>query len=188
MQPIVRGPAMGVVLAAALALTGCADSAPPVIPTAQPSTAPVFATSADALAAAKKSFITYLAVSSEISNDGGMEAQRIAPAVSKKWLPSELASYAKFVKSGQRFTGAMTFQQFRLQSWDVDSDELAEVVAYVCVDVSHTHLLNRAGADITPSSRQDVYPIVANFESAARMSPNLLFSGSTPWSGTNYCS
>jgi hypothetical protein len=179
---------VAVVMAAALAVAGCVQTGPAVIPTSEPSSTPVFASNAAALAAAKKAYVAYLAVSDAVSNDGGANAERLASVVTKAWLPTELKSYAAFAKTGERFSGETTFDRFQLQSREVDGDGLAVVVVYVCADVSKTRLIDSTGTDITPASRQNVYPIVATFDSGAVASPNLVFDGSIPWSGKSYCS
>jgi hypothetical protein len=178
--------ALALAAVAVLTLAGCVQSPAHVIPTSEPSSKPVFASNAAALAAAKKAYVAYLAVSDTISNDGGKGAQTLQPLVTKQWLPTETQSYATFAKTGERFTGATGFDSFRLQSLSVNHG-LAEVTVYVCANVSKTRLLDATGSDITPGSRQDVYPIVVSFESAAAASRRLLFAGSEPWSGKNYC-
>jgi hypothetical protein len=180
--------ALAVAVIATLTLCGCVPPSPPVIPTAVPTATPVFASDADALAAAKKAFTSYLRESDVISDVGGADPQRIAPFVTKKWLSSELKSYAKLEKSGDRFTGAMAFDEFKLQSRVVNQHQVAAVVTYVCVDVSNTRLLDPSGVDITSPSRQDKYAVVATFESGVPASADLLFGGSVPWSGRSFCS
>ncbi|HEX3679638.1 MAG TPA: hypothetical protein VHU90_07950, partial [Galbitalea sp.] len=59
-----------VAVTAMLVLAGCVQPPPPVIPTSGPSAAPVFASDAAALAAAKKAYLAYLAVSDQILIDG----------------------------------------------------------------------------------------------------------------------
>jgi hypothetical protein len=152
-----------------------------------PSTKPVFASDAAALAAAKKAYVAYLAVSDQVANDGGINPERLAVVVTKGWLPTEVASYKSFAKSGDRFTGESTYKSFTLQERGTASDGRVEVSAYVCADVSKTRLLDASGTDITPPSRASVYPIVAEFVGASSQSSNLLFAGSEPWSGRNYC-
>ncbi len=178
--------AFTVAAVAVFALAGCVQSAPQVIPTTTPSSAPVFASDAAALAAAKKAYVAYLAVSDQIGNEGGANAVRLAPLVTKNWLPTEIESYATFAKTGEHFTGVTSFESFRLQSFEVVR-RYAEVAVYVCANVSRTRLVDATGADITPASRQAVYPVVASFESAVTASQKLLFAGSEPWSGKSYC-
>jgi hypothetical protein len=69
MRRIVIGIVAGA--AVALALAGCVQPPSRVIPTSTPSAAPVFASDAAALAAAKKAYVAYLAVSDAVANDGG---------------------------------------------------------------------------------------------------------------------
>jgi hypothetical protein len=181
---------IGIVVAATavLALAGCVQSPPRVIPTAEPSAAPVFASDAAALAAAKKAYVAYLAVSDEVANDGGKNPERLAPVVTKGWLSTEVASYVSFAKSGDRFTGQSGFTSFSVQKNAMGPESRAGISAYICADVSNTRLLDATGADITPTTRANVYPIVGEFESATSKSAKLLFAGSEPWSGRNFCS
>jgi hypothetical protein len=181
---------VGIVVGAAvaLALGGCVQPPSPVIPTSTPSAAPVFASDAAALAAAKKAYVAYLAVSDAVANDGGMNPERLSPVVTKAWLSTEVASYVTFAKSGDRFTGQSGYTTFSLQKSETVGDDLADVTAYICADVSNTRLIDATGADITPSTRESKYPIVAEFKSAVSKSSKLLFAGSEPWSGKNFCS
>ena len=64
-------------VAVLFALAGCvpSDSQPSAAPS--PSATPVFASDAEALAAAEKAYAAYLKVSDEIANDGGKDPDRI---------------------------------------------------------------------------------------------------------------
>jgi hypothetical protein len=186
MQPIVRVPAVGVVLAAALVVTGCADSAPPVIPTAQPSTAPVFATNADALAAAKKAYVGYQHASDAIGQDGGADSDRIAPWVTKSRVPVEKRQFASLNRTGDHLTGSSSFDSFRLQQVD-QSAGVVSVTVYVCDDVAESRVINAGGKDVTPQGRMGVIPIVVDFRSARARSSRLLVEGSTLWTGSDFC-
>jgi hypothetical protein len=175
------------VIAACVALSGCVQSTPRVIPTAPETVKPVFASDADALAAAEKAYVKYLAVSDAVGDDGGKNPERITPLVAPDWLPTELKSYATFEKSGNTFSGSTSFTSFRLQRDEQTSDSLADVTVYVCLDLTKTRELNSVGTDITPRSRVDVYPIVAEFLSSQLAPTTLLFAGNEPWSGKNFC-
>jgi hypothetical protein len=173
--------------ALALTLAGCVPPSPVVIPTADPTVAPIFATDADALAAAKTAYEGYLAASDAIGNDGGANAQRIAPFVTSTWLPKELASFAQFKSTGNRFAGGTTFAKFTLQRNAPNPAGGAHLTIYVCVDVSKSRLLNKFGKDITPASRTNISPIQIEMMSAPARAQTLLFDGSRPWSGSNFC-
>jgi hypothetical protein len=183
--PTLAGVAVAATLAVALA--GCVQTTPPVIPTSQASSTPVFATDADALAAAKKAYVAYLAVSDEVSADGGKNAERLAPLVTAKWLPTEMKSYSSFEQTGDKFVGSSKFTSIKLQQQSTNGADLADVQTYICADVSDTRLIDSKGRDITPSGRANLYPIVARFESKSSNSAVLLFAGSQPWSGKSFC-
>jgi hypothetical protein len=159
-----------------------------VIPTAPATAKPVFATDADALAAAEKAYVAYLAVSDAVSSDGGRNATRLKPVVSAKWFPNELAAYAKFAKTGDSFVGASGYDAFNLQKNSVSVGGYADVDVYVCADVSKTRELDTHGVDITPNARSNTYAIVAEFVGKHPQSDVLLFAGSQPWSGKSFCS
>jgi hypothetical protein len=178
---------IAVAATAVLALAGCVQSPPRVIPTAEPSVAPVFASDAAALAAAKKAFTGYVAASNAIGNDGGSHPERIATWVTSTRLKTETTAFAKFAQTGDRLTGSATFSSFSLQELD-DSNGHVSLTAYACDEVADTRLLNASGTDITPSTRQDQIPLEVRFENKSTGSHVLLVDGSDPWSGSNFCS
>lgn len=185
-----RRKAVGIVIAAAatLALAGCVQSPPPVIPTSVPSTKPVFASDAAALAAAKKAFTGYVAASDAIGNDGGKDPERIASWVTPARFKTEKQVFDKFAKTGNRLTGSSMLSNFTLQQWSQSTNGKVTLTAYVCDDVSDSRLLDGAGNDITPASRQSVIPFEVSFMNASNWSRVLLIDGSSPWSGKNFCS
>jgi hypothetical protein len=173
--------------AAALILAGCVQQAPGVIPTSEPSSKPVFASNAAALAAAKKAFTGYVAASNVIGNDGGNQAQRIEPWVTTSRLAVEETAFSKLAASGNKLSGASTFYKFSLQELDQSSGRVS-LTAYACDSVAASRVLNSSGVDITPAARQDVIPLEVRFENKSKGSRTLLVEGSDPWSGTNFCS
>ena len=172
---------------AALVLGGCVQQPPPVVPTSTPSVAPVFASDADALAAAKKAYTGYLAATDAVGNSGGVQPDRMAPFVTAEWLPRELRDYESLAKKGEKFRGRTSFTNFTLQSHDQSSTGIAQVEAYVCVDVSKSTLLDAKGRDITPATRINLIPAVVDFVGRTPHSSELLLDGSEPWSGANFC-
>jgi hypothetical protein len=177
---------MGVVLAAALALTGCADSAPPVIPTAQPSTAPVFATSADALAAAKKAYVGYLGASDLVAHEGGDRVDPLRAWDSPRQFTNDERDFDLMRSQGHHTVGESTYSYFSLESFDMNAGR-AEVIAYVCLRIDATQLLDRSGADVG-ASRQLAIPLQVSFVSSEAGSQKLIVDRSVVWSGTDFCS
>jgi hypothetical protein len=172
--------------AAALILAGCVQQAPGVIPTSEPSSKPVFASNAAALAAAKKAYVAYLAVSDQVSNDGGADAERLAPVVTPSWLPTELKSYKQFAKSGDKTTGSSRVRSFTLEQLNQSSDRV-EVVAYACLDLSSTGVVDGAGNAVGIAGSQGVLPLEVSFIGAKLHSQQLILDRSAPWSGHNFC-
>jgi hypothetical protein len=179
---------LAVAVAAALALSGCAQPTPRVIPTSQPSVTPVFASDADALAAAEKAYTGYLAASDAIGNDGGKDPERIASWVTPGRVATEVKQFNDFAKTGDHLEGASRYSDFTLQQIEQSSSGKVTLSAYVCDDVSHSRLLDATGKDVTPVTRQDIIPIQVQFQNSSAASSELLVGGSTPWSGSDFCS
>ncbi|HMH57924.1 MAG TPA: hypothetical protein VK537_01960, partial [Galbitalea sp.] len=167
-------------------LAGCVQPPPRVIPTSEPSSAPVFASDAAALAAAKKAYASYLAVSDAVAHDGGSESERLATWDSKAQLKRDEKSFAAMHADGHRTTGSSTFSNLALQSSELSSGK-AEVVVYVCLDISKTTLLDDSGTDVG-SGRPLTLPLEVSLVSRQTGSPSLIIDRSVTWSGTDFCS
>jgi hypothetical protein len=182
-----RGGLVGTTVAAsiALALTACVPSPHTVAPTPEATATPVFASDAEALAAAKTAYEGYLAASDQIGNDGGRNPERISKWVGPGRLPEELKIFLDFAKTGNRLVGRSSFFDFRLQSLSRDADGSAVLAAYVCDDVSRTKVVDATGADITPKLRLRIVPLQVRFKTLAPT--RFLVEGSEPWSGEDFC-
>jgi hypothetical protein len=179
--------AAAIATSAVLVLAGCVQPPPHVIPTSEPSTAPVFASDAEALAAAKKAYTGYLTASDQIGNDGGANAQRVSPWVTKDRVAVEVKQFKDFAKTGNHFEGSSTFSNLRLQQVTQSPNGAVVVSAYACDDVSKSRIIDPSGADITPPTRKDVDPIQIEFRNSKPGSKTLLVEGSTLWSGNDFC-
>ena len=178
----------GVVLAitAALALAGCVQPPAHVIPTSEPSAKPVFASDAAALAAAKKAFTRYLATSDEIAHDGGANIERLAPFDTDAQLSRDSAAFAKMKLAGHHTVGASQFSDVSLERSEVVSGK-AHVVAYICMQIGGTQLVDLSGNDVG-SGRPLAVPLEVSFVSSEINNETLLIDRSDGWSGTNFCS
>ena len=58
------------------------------------------------------------------------------------------------------------------------------VSLYVCLDGSKTKVVNREGADVTPSGRPDKRTLLVGF---VPRGPGLVVSSSVAWSGSSVC-
>jgi len=168
------------VASVAVLLSGCLPPQPVLAPTADPTSTPIFASDGEALAAAEAAYGAYLAVSDQIAADGGADAERIAPLVTREWLPSELDAFAKFGLSGRRQVGATQFSNASLQ-------QLFPVSIYVCVNTSNTGFVDVSGKDVTPTGRQTSFTFSVEFESQLADPSLLLLANAEPWSGASSC-
>jgi hypothetical protein len=182
-----RGGPVGTTLAVsiALALTACVPSPHTVTPTPEATATPVFASDAQALAAAKAAYEGYLAASDQIGNDGGRDPERISKWVAPGRLPEEVKIFLDFAKTGHRLIGRSSFFDFRLQSLSHAADGSALLAAYVCDDVSRTKVVDATGADITPKLRPRIVPLQVRFKNLT--GAQFLVEGSEPWSGEDFC-
>jgi hypothetical protein len=179
--------ALAVAVIATLTLCGCVPPSPAVIPTAVPTATPIFASDADALAAAKKVFQGYVEASDAIGNDGGARPERIAPWVTPSRLTAETREFADFAKTGERLSGSSVLSRFELQQLSQTKSGLVRLTVYVCDDVSGSRLISPTGIDITPALRTNVIPLQVHFENATSGSQSIRVGGSDPWRGSNFC-
>jgi len=146
-----------IALALALLPSGCSAHGTTAIPAAEPTSAPVFASDEDALAAAKMAYGNYLAISDLIST---------------------------FAKSGQHQVGLSTITNVKLQRLEDDGYGHVTVTIYACTDFSGTRFLDSAGQDVTPTASRAA-TLELEF-SLTPLSP-LIMSGSGLWSGQSIC-
>ncbi|SDN00741.1 hypothetical protein SAMN05216368_103189 [Cryobacterium flavum] len=172
-------------------LSGCmAAPAPPVpatpVAVASPEptvTPPVFASNDEALAAATAAFGEYQSMSNTIAHEGGADPERISDFAVGKVLESELGIYKTLSSGGLHLIGNLAFDSLSIQSADLES---GEVVAYVCLDVSGTDVVDATGLTVVPPGRPGRYPIqVSLLRDSA--SDRLLVEKSDSWSGSNFC-
>jgi hypothetical protein len=169
-----------------LGLAGCVQPSPHIIPTSTPSTKPVFASDAAALAAAKKAYVAYLAASDGVAHDGGDGVDRLKPWESASQFKRDAESLATMKAEGHHTTGASSFSDVALERSDV-IDGKATVVAYICLQIGGTQLLDRSGANIG-ANRPLALPLEVSFVSASADAHTLLVDRSVGWSGTDFCS
>lgn len=157
-----------------LALAACVPNEPAPPPAPSPSTtAPLFATDDDALAAAEKVYREYLAAS-----NSGPDFARLEPVTTPEWFAYEKEASDRRHEAGLRAEGDSQIVSFDLQSYST-----SEVVVYVCLDVSDVRVLNQQGIDVTPSERADRGTLEVRF---AVTNAGLRVDGSDLWS--NSCS
>ncbi len=164
-----------------IAVWGSPSPAPP-----RPSSPPVFASDALALAAASRAFTAYQAASDAVTAAGGRGPERVQPLVSVQYWPTELAALRSFERNGETLTGSTTFDSARLVRYS-DTVAGAEVRLVVCTDLSLTRLIDAAGEDVTPPLRPGRLAVQLDFISSETDARTLLLDGERPRNGTDEC-
>jgi hypothetical protein len=176
----------GLVVAAILLLPGCTGDAPIVLPSPESSTAPVFATDEEALAAAEAAYGEYLAASSTISSKEGSTADGLRQFVTDDYFVEVKASVERFNNDGREQQGKPTFDSITLQQFADTYIEPVVVVVYLCVDVSATTFVDAKGNDQTPPDRALRVPLEVSFVGVER-TKRLLIDSSEAWTGEDFC-
>ncbi|GAB3128435.1 hypothetical protein GCM10027056_29830 [Glaciibacter psychrotolerans] len=152
-------------------------------PTPAPSThEPVFASNAEALAAATAAYAQYQALSSLIGQEGGLDPDRMARVAVGQALDAEIESMRSLSKSGLRGHGQLAFDSLVIQSANLDDGSL---VVYLCLDVSQTDVVDSDEVSVVPPDREVRYPLEVSFVSGAKRV--LLVERSESWSGEDFC-
>ena len=143
-----RLPPLALPLAVLVTLTACvpAPNQSRQEGTVAPTDAPLFASDAEALAAAEEVYREYLRVSSEIDTSAGVDD--LAPFVTATWLSNERKSRDDFESRGVHTEGQAGVRWVELQSREADA-----VSVYVCLDLATTRLVDVDGVDVTPNDR-----------------------------------
>lgn len=175
-------------LVATLGLAGCTQPPPHVIPTSEPSTKPVFASDAEALAAAKKAYVAYLAVSDQILIDGGEGPNRLLTVATSAELKRQLPGFAAEASKKWRSTGGTRIDTISLQSYDTTAPSGRGIVTvYACIDVADVSVLDHNGESVVSSTRPTTSTFQASFDLARRQPPRLIVADEQPWQGTGIC-
>ncbi len=178
-------PALLVVLALSVALTGCVPDDDPIVVDPEPSASPIFESDEEALAAAEEAYGIYVQLSDQILVEGGVDPERVSPLVSAQLLDELLEGFQLYSDNGWRTSGPSTYDSFQLQQLDQPSDGPASVVVYLCADLSSVRLLDATGADVTPPSRKDRLPLEVEIDFESPQTG--LIARSELWSGEDFC-
>jgi len=183
--PLVTG-VVAVGIAVAMTASGCTKQPPPLAPDPTPTVRPVFASDAEALAAAEKAYAAYLRVNDQVARDGGRNVQLLKPIETPRQFAYDSKSFGNFLSSHSHVSGHSKYHKFALQQADSTADGGEVVKVYVCLDVSGTRVLNSRNQDVTPVGDEKL-PLKVTFRSTSEAPSRLLLDGSDVWSGTDFC-
>ena len=170
----------------AVALSGCAGApAPTPAPTPPASAHPIFASDEEALAAAEAAYESFLSTSVAVTNDGGVNADRLKDVATGQALEDEAAAAARFLEEGWRTSGSIGFRVSHVQSVSVPQGDEAMVSIYVCDDLRNLDMVDGAGASLVVEGRVvDVpYTVVVT----GRDSLRLKVVEKALWTRDNFC-
>lgn len=174
-------------LAVALMLSGCVPTTPSASRTPKASAAPVFASEAEALAAATKAYAAYQESLDEAF--ATYDASGLEKVASGTALKNAKESVVKYMGSGKRQTGKSTLDSVSLigsSAMRLGDDETNRAQAYLCLDLSQVDVVGSDGLSVVPLGSARRFPIVATFV-WQRASGVLLVEGDESWSGENFC-
>ncbi|WP_174776149.1 MULTISPECIES: hypothetical protein [unclassified Cryobacterium] len=169
------------------ALAGCAPTPTPKPSATATTDAPVFASDADALAAATEAYAAYDSMTAEIAATGGTNPERIEPFVTVDYYPALENGFQKFHESGQVSQGNASFDTVSLVGHETLGPGMARVEVYLCSDVTNVRLHDISGADVTPAVRPNRIPLQIVLLSRASNPSALLISEEKVWSGRDFC-
>jgi len=174
-------------LAVALVLVGCVPTTSPTSPAPRPSTTPVFATDAEALAAATKAYAAYVRVSDEILADGGNNPERIEQVASGEALDGALAGYSDFRQRGLHSVGDSKVGHVSLQKFSPESVSGKNLVTiYACLDVEGVDVLDQTGTSVVSTQRppRQTFQVSVDWRESKQQ---LFVTSRNPWVSGGIC-
>lgn len=160
-------------------LSGCAKPDPVVTPAPASSSKPLFASDADALAAATKAYAAYVSMADRVFMDGGVAAERMQSVATGAQLAADRKGFQEVMSEGEHSTGGTTFDQVKLQQQSTRGS--AAVVIYVCEDISAVDVLDQQGKSLVSADRPNRVVYEITFDSQDPKSSKLLVSLKQPW-------
>ena len=172
-----------------LALTGCAsESAPRASESTAPTDAPVFASDAEALAAATEAYAAYLAMSDQILAEGGEKPERIRAFATEALAEIEIDGYDNVRSKQLRSVGESDFSGMIVQDRKSSSDIRRGIVTtYLCSDVSGVDVVDANGDSVVSVTRPNFTPFIVSFDLVSLAPVKLLVASADVWDGSGVC-
>lgn len=184
-SPLWRAGAAVAVVLAALAVGGCVGEEPDGTPSPEPTSAPLFASDEEALAAAEEAYGRYQAVENQIFADGGRESEKIEEVAIGDALEAARKGISTFSENNYRQVGDVAFRTIQLQHFDPASLNGEAIVSlYICLDFTSQDVLDEQNQSVVNPDR----PLMQAFEVAFdNSSLGLLLSSREPWTDNKSC-
>ncbi len=155
-------------------------AAPTMIP-------PVFASNEEALAAAMATYSAYLSAGDVAGKIGSDSWNKYLAFTNGPEHDAVMSSRTALEAEGRSLTGSTTFDSIKIQMSSALPDATWEIRTYLCLDITHSRLLDSSGQPIDDSEGPLRWPMVVRFVTPQKDSQQLLISESTIWSGSNFC-
>jgi hypothetical protein len=181
MRTIVRRAGVAVAIAAGLTLAACTPPSDGPTRSPSPSATPLFSSDEEALAAAEEAYAAYVTVTDQIFSEGGADLDRLSSVVTGAQLKIERTSFEEIASKGYRSIGTTTFDRVELQRYSKASSNDAEVVVYLCQDISSIDVLDASGMSVVSDERVDRISYEVAFDTQGNGESHLLVSDRTPW-------
>jgi hypothetical protein len=174
-------------LAVVLMLSGCVPTTTSLGPTPKPSATPVFASEAEALAAATKAYAAYSgALDDAFASYDTSLLVNVAVGAALKKAEESVSSYREI---GKRQTGRATIDTVSLvgsEAVRLGEIESGRAQAYLCLNLSQVDVLGSDGKSVVPQGSSRRFPIIATF-AWQRSEGALLVDNDESWTGENFC-
>lgn len=170
-----------------LALAGCTRQPAAPLPSITTTEAPVFASDAEALAAATTAYAAYLEAIDIVLAKSGLDPSRLSDVALGDALSAETRTARAYSEKKYRSVGSTTYDSAQIQSITDDGNGKVLVSAYLCSDVSDVDVVDEGGTSIVPADRVDRFPLQIIFENSNAVSDRLKISSSVIWAGSNFC-
>lgn len=178
--------ALAVLLAAGVALTACTPADPGTHSTrsASPSPTPIFASDAEALAAATATFKHFEEVSDAIGRSGWADVSPLKPLISEAGYLHESQTAADYRSKDARAVGETLINNTTLES-HTEADGRATVRIYVCEDLRHSDIRDGSGKSLVDPSRADFVQFESELSGAS--ADSLIIESLNYWTGGSVC-
>ena len=174
------------IVVALVTLAGCAAAPAPAPTTVTPTTAPVFASDEEALAAATEAYANYLKAHDTFWADDESSPDEFLGLSTGSAREGDAATIDEWKAEGWRAVGVTTFDSIRLQRSET-TDGVYQIGTYLCLDVSKGDVLDAKGTSVAKLDRPLRLPLEVEFEATTATPTELKISRSEVWSGENFC-
>lgn len=175
---------LALLAAVALMVNGCVATRVTSPPSPAATSAPVFASEEEALAAATEAYAAYLAVGSQVARDGGAKPERMSEVTIGNAYEQEIEVFRSMLANSQVGEGEQTFDTVSAQSLNLDT---GATTLYLCLDTRRTSVLDATGAVVNSPNRITRFPLQVRFVPNQGADRRLIIAESESWSGANFC-